>query len=114
MVAVKRRFSPDTQENQLLKAFLRKLSALLILRKERLTQAGLRHQDRATDLISRISFWKTSDTADAIGQYADGAALAAASVGRAGSLMSAGGAPVKQPAEKPRNRRRRTGKAPPG
>ncbi len=69
MVAVKRRFSPDTQENQLLKAFLRKLSALLILRKERLTQAGLRHQDRATDLISRISFWKTSDTADAIGRW---------------------------------------------
>lgn len=69
MMAVKRRFSTDTLENRLLKAFLKKLVTLLKLRKEKYLCSGLEFNDWATEFISKIGFWKLSDEALAIGQW---------------------------------------------
>lgn len=69
MVAVKRRFSTDTLENQLLKLFVLKVNDLLQIRKNSLEAAGLSSDDIATDFISKINFWRNSDEASAIGPW---------------------------------------------
>ena len=69
MIAVKRRFSTDTLENQLLKLFVSKLQELLFLRKEYLDKVGLLSDDLASDFISKINFWKHSEEAEAIGVW---------------------------------------------
>lgn len=69
MVAVKRRFSTDTLENQLLKLFVLKVKDLLQIRKNSLEAAGLSSDDIATDFISKINFWRNSDEASAIGPW---------------------------------------------
>lgn len=69
MVAVRRRFSTDTLENQLLKLFVSKLQELLFLRKEYFDKVGLLSDDLASDFISKINFWKHSAEAEAIGSW---------------------------------------------
>lgn len=69
MVAVKRRFTFNTLENRLLKIFLKKLAHLLLLRKKAFSEASLPYNDLATDLITKISYWKTSEAADDIGAW---------------------------------------------
>jgi hypothetical protein len=69
MVAVKRRFTCNTLENQLLKIFLKKLNQLLLLRKKSFEAGSLPYDDMATDLISKISYWKTSEAAEEIGSW---------------------------------------------
>ena len=69
MIAVKRRFSTDTLENQLLKLFVSKLQNLLFLRKKYLDKVGLLSDDLASDFISKINFWKHSEEAEAIGVW---------------------------------------------
>lgn len=69
MVAVKRRFTFDTLENRLLKIFLKKLDHILLLRKSSFAAASLPYDDLATDLITKISYWKTSEAAEEIGMW---------------------------------------------
>lgn len=69
MLGVKRRFSTDTLENQLLKFFLLRLSEKLILRRDCFKEAGFVADDKASDLITKISYWKNTDEAKEIGRW---------------------------------------------
>lgn len=69
MVAVKRRFSSDTLENQLLKLFVSKLQELLFIRKECFDKVGFSSDDLASNFISKINFWKHSEEAESIGVW---------------------------------------------
>ena len=69
MTAVKRHFSTDTLENQLLKLYVTKLQELLFLRKEALDNSKMLSNDEASDFISKINYWKHSEGAQNIGQW---------------------------------------------
>lgn len=69
LVAVRRRFSYDTMENQLFKIFLKRLASMIELRQQGLKAGKKYWEDETSALLAKMSYWLHSEAAMEIGQW---------------------------------------------